>query len=135
MEDILIPIVLFTLVFSIPIIAVISDGRSKRSRDRVMEKAIESGMALGDVQKLFPAEAERTSKRRAPYRKGLTLLAVGGALLVARMVSDGENGITINGDIQENMGGIMIGGIICLFLGIAMLTADFLNRGERTRDD
>ena len=134
MEEVLIPVVLFVLVFSIPIVAIISDGRTKRSRDRVLEKALEAGRTLDEVQQLFPEESDRKRLKQRPYYKGLVVLAVGGALLVARqltMPGPGEYPATEFGEQAE---GMLIGGTICLFIGIAMVVGDFLNRGSRARE-
>jgi hypothetical protein len=71
MDPLLIPI--FAIVFGlcIPIIAIIVEHFTKKSKMRVMEKAIEKGLSLEGLS----LEDER--KPRMPYRAGMIVLAAG----------------------------------------------------------
>ena len=135
MEDVLVPILFFAFVFGIPITAIIMESRDKRSRDRVIEKAIESGADLDQVLRALPEKARR--RRRRPYRRGLTLIAIGAALLVVRQVSLVPDSAAYAGGLpgmgpqtSEAAFGFLIGGTITLFLGVAMVLADLLNRAS-----
>jgi hypothetical protein len=136
MEHVIVPLAFFALVFGIPITAIVMESRNKRSRDRLLEKAIEAGMDPEQVQRSLPKEPTRGDRHR-PYSRGLALIAIGAALLVVRQVGlvDAETefaGISVYPGAAEEAGfGFLIGGLITLFLGISMLLSDFLNRGER----
>ena len=136
MEDVLIPIVFFALVFGIPITAIVMESRNKRSRDRLLEKAIEAGMDLEQVQRSLPTEPSRRNQRR-PYSRGLALIAIGAALLVVRQVGlvGAETeiaGVSVYPGAAEEAGfGFLVSGLITLFLGISMVLSDFFNRSER----
>ena len=135
MEDALVPVLFFAFVFGIPITAIIMESRDKRSRDRVIEKAIESGADLDRVLKALPEK--RSRRRHLPYRRGLALIAIGASLLVVRQVSllpdsaayaGGVSGM--GNDASEAAFGFLIGGTITLFLGVSMVVSDLLNRSS-----
>lgn len=128
MEDVLVPIVLFVLVFSIPIVAIVSDGRTKRERMRAVQKSLEAGVPLEQIHEAFGDSEGRSRRARRPYHKGLITLAVGAALLVARALMLAGDGGRLEG---EHASGLLIAGVICSFLGVAMVVGDYLNRGER----
>lgn len=133
--EVLVPIVLFVLVFSIPILAVISDGRNKRERIRAIQKALEAGVPLEQVQEALGNEDGKSPRAHRPYQKGLITFAVGGALLLARWLLMGEAaGTEAGSQVHEHSSGLLIAGILCTFLGIAMVLGDFLNRGVGKRE-
>ena len=145
MEDVIVPVLFFAFVFGIPITAIIMESRDRRSRDRVLEKAIESGADLDQVVKAMPEKARQRRQHR-PYRRGLTLIAIGGALLVVRQASLVPDASAYAGgmpgmgeDTAEAAFGFLIGGTITLFLGVAMVLADLLTRSSAAprepRDD
>ncbi len=75
------------LGLSIPIVAIIVDHFTKKSKMRVMEKAIEKGLSLEGLS----LEDER--KPHMPYRTGMIVLAVGlgvgiFAILVGQLKSE-----------------------------------------------
>jgi hypothetical protein len=71
MDPILIPILAVAFGLSIPIVAIIVDHFTKKSKMRVMEKAIEKGLSLEGLS------LEDEKKPRMPYRAGMIVLAVG----------------------------------------------------------
>jgi hypothetical protein len=71
MDPIAIPIVAIVFGLSVPIIAIIVDHLTKKSKMRVIEKAIEKGLSLEGLS----LEDER--KPRLPYRTGMIVLASG----------------------------------------------------------
>ena len=71
MDPIVIPIVAIIFGLAIPIIAIIVDHLNKKSKMRVMEKAIEKGLSLEGLS----LEDER--RLRVPYRSGMIVLAAG----------------------------------------------------------
>jgi hypothetical protein len=124
-EETIIVIVALAGAFSIPLVWFLIEGRSRRDRARVVEKALESGRdpeeavrALGKTPNL---------PRRRPYRRGLTLLAVGGAFLIAyqtEMFGPGHHGD----------GGPAFIGLLLVMLGLAFLLGDLFDRGGRSRN-
>ncbi len=71
LDPVLIPIVAIVFGISIPIIAIIVEHLSKKSKMRLMEKAIEKGMPLEGLS------LENRKAPRVPYRSGMVLLAIG----------------------------------------------------------
>ena len=140
MEDIVVPLVFFAFVFGIPIVAIVMDSRNRRSRDRVLEKAIEAGLDLEAARKALPEVRSHRERWHRPFRRGLMLMAIGGALLVVRQVTfgagfDAGGTHSVHGpDGPETAFGFLVGGTICLFLGIALVLADFFNRGHGQGD-
>ena len=82
MEEI-IPLLVISLSFTIPILAIIVDGVNKRSRDRTIEKAIERGLSERELRRLMSPE-ERKRRPRRPFKAGLILMAVGSTFLIVR---------------------------------------------------
>jgi hypothetical protein len=124
-EETIIVIVALAGAFSIPLVWFLVEARSRRDRARVVEKALESGRdpeeavrALGKTPNL---------PRRRPYRRGLTLLAVGGTFLIANQT--GLLGHGHNGD-----GGPAFVGLLLALLGVAFLLGDLFDRGGRSRN-
>jgi hypothetical protein len=71
MDPLLIPILAIVFGLCIPIIAIIVEHFTKKSKMRVMEKAIEKGLSLEGLS----LEDER--KPPMPYRAGMIVLAAG----------------------------------------------------------
>jgi len=71
MDPILMPVVAIVLGCSIPIVAIIVDHFTKKSKMRVMEKAIEKGLPLDGLS------LKEKKEPRGPYRSGMIVLAVG----------------------------------------------------------
>lgn len=125
-EETIIVIVALAGAFSIPLVWFLIEGRSRRDRARVVEKALESGRdpeeavrALGKTPNL---------PRRRPYRRGLTLLAVGGTFPIA-------NQTNMFGHGQNNEGGPAFVGLLLALLGVAFLLGDPFDRGGRARNE
>ena len=113
MDPLLIPI--FAIVFGlcIPIIAIIVEHFTKKSKMRVVEKAIEKGLSLEGLS----LEDER--KPRMPYRAGMIVLAVGlGVGIFAVLV-----GQTDRDDLFPLLGIASIPALI----GIALIINDRIN--------
>jgi hypothetical protein len=68
-------IAIFVVVFglSIPIVAIIVDHLNKKSKMRLIEKAIEKGSSLEGLS----LEDIKERRPRMPYRAGMIVLAVG----------------------------------------------------------
>ncbi|MCP4573484.1 MAG: hypothetical protein GY838_14095 [bacterium] len=119
----LMPIIVVTLAMLIPIVAIITDYFQKKSKMRLMEKAIEHGANLDDF-KLEEADGE--SQRQMPYRGGMVTLATGvGILIGAKYMDIGA------GELNTLM---MVGGAIVICVGMALLANDFMNR-DRFRQE
>ena len=116
-------------VFSIPITAIIMDSRNKRSRDRLIEKAIERGVDDRELRRLV-GDGETETKRHRPYRAGLIMIAVGGALLAVSSNWLGAPDEWNHGD----EGTMRTGGTIVLFIGIALFLSDLLSRKARKEE-
>lgn len=113
MDAILIPI--FGIVFglSVPIIAIIVDYLTKKSKMRVMEKAIEKGLSLEGLS------LEDEKKPRMPYRAGMIVLAAGlGLGIFAVLIGQMDN--------KAFFPLLGIGSIPAL-IGIALIVNDRIN--------
>ena len=71
MDPVSIPVVAIVFGLSIPIIAIIVEHFTKKSKMRLMEKAIEKGLPLEGLS------LEDEKKLRMPYRAGMIVLAAG----------------------------------------------------------
>ena len=111
----LFPLIIVGMSMSIPIIAIITEHLQKKERMRLIEKAIEHG---ADLKNLDIEDAP--ARPRLPYRSGMILLAVGVALYFGNQFID-----TRFGGIHFPM---VFAGIICGCIGIAQLLNDLLNR-------
>ena len=120
--EMLIPLVAVAGGLSIPVFWFFYDSRNRASRDRVIEKAIESDMTVEEVRELFKEDKDKpSSPHKMPYRKGLVLMGIGIGLLTARHFEYmGEPG---PGDVDG-----AVFGIVGLFLGIGLFLSDFFNR-------
>lgn len=86
MAPTLIPIVAIVFSLSIPIVAIIVEYFNKKSKMRVMEKAIEKGLPLDGLS------LEDKRGPRVPYRSGMVLLAVGiGICIFALLIGQTES--------------------------------------------
>jgi len=121
-QGIIISLVAILGGLSIPALWLFFDHKSKERNARVMEKAIEAGHSPEEVMRVWDKSEVSTSPRaqKVRFRKGLVLLAIGGAFLVTHNLGYG------NGD-----DGMVIVGTILLFLGIAFFLSDLFNGGQR----
>ena len=71
MDPTAIPVVAIVLGLTIPIVAIIVEHFTKKSKMRVMEKAIEKGLSLEGLS------LEDEKKPHMPYRAGMIVLAAG----------------------------------------------------------
>ena len=71
MDPVIIPVLSIIFSLSIPIVAIIVDHFTKKSKMRVMEKAIEKGLSLEGLS------LEDEKRPPMPYRAGMIVLAVG----------------------------------------------------------
>lgn len=121
-EEVLIPLAAITLGCGIPIIAIIVDYFQKRTKARIIEKAIEKGVPIENLALDDPRGP------RMPYRSGMITAAVGigmivfGALLSSALERAGEEDAFIG---MATMGGA---GAMVLIIGIAILINDRMNR-------
>jgi hypothetical protein len=111
----LFPLVIIAMSMSIPIVAIITEHLQKKERMRLMEKAIEHGADLTNINFDEPAP-----QPRMPYRSGMVVLAVGIALTVGDRFLDASFG-----NLHFPL---MVGGLITGLVGIAQLLNDWLNR-------
>ena len=121
----LIPLLAILMVFLVPITWFYFDSRNKEARYRAMERLAQSGQDPKMLQRLLETEPEKVPAKRQPYRSGLICMAIGASLLLAQRAGGSQ-------DAPPNWIGLLL-----LFLGGALLLADFLNRGRaaRGRDD
>lgn len=111
--------------FCIPIAWFYFDHKSKERRARVMEKALEVGKSTEEVAQLLKSPDAPRKDSPIPYRKGLILIAIGGAMLF--VYSNNMGG-------SHRDSGMPVAGTILTFLGLAFLISDFFNRGSRRSD-
>ncbi|MBM4117643.1 hypothetical protein FJ251_07830 [bacterium] len=120
-EEVLIPIIAITLGCSIPIVAIIVEYFQKRTKARIIEKAIEKGVPIENLA------LDEPSGPRLPYRSGMVTAAVGIGLIVfgfgvgAAMQQSGENEYFIP---RAVFGGA---GALVLLIGVALLINDRMN--------
>ena len=113
MDPISIPVVAIVFGLSIPIVAIIVEHFTKKSKMRVMEKAIEKGLSLEGLS--FDDE----KKPRMPYRAGMIVLAVGLGL--------GIFGVLIGQTDHDAFYPLLGIASIPILIGIAMLINDRIN--------
>ena len=113
MDPTLIPIVAIVCSLAIPIIAIIFEHFTKKSKMHLMEKAIEKGLTLENLS------LEGKKGPRVPYRSGMVLLAVGvGISIFALLIGQNER------DALFPLLGL---GSIPLLIGIALIVNDRIN--------
>jgi len=112
MDALLIPIVAIVLGCGIPIVAIIFEHFTKKSKMQVIEKAIEKGLP-------FEGLSLDDKGPRMPYRSGMICLALGlGGGILAVLV-----GRTSGGALYPILG---IASILAL-IGIALIINDRIN--------
>jgi len=120
-EEVLIPLAAISLGCSIPIIAIIVDYFQKRTKARIIEKAIEKGVPIENLALDEPRGA------RMPYRSGMVTAAVGLGLVIfgfalgGALQQGGENEYYIPRAVFGGAGGLV------LLIGIALLVNDRMN--------
>lgn len=113
MSELWIPILAVGLSLMIPIVAIITDYFRKRDKMRVIEKAIENGASL---EGLKLDEEDKTPPM--PYRSGMVCSATGlGVAALGWFIGEPE--------ATGPMAGV---GAIVLFIGLALLLNDYMNR-------
>ncbi|MCP4770172.1 MAG: hypothetical protein GY879_02020 [Planctomycetes bacterium] len=127
--ELLIPLFAIVGGLSIPVFWFFYDSRNRASRDRVIEKAIESDLSIDEVRELFKDDNDKpSSPRKMPYRKGLILMGIGIGLLAAR-----KAGYLPQASHDDPDGGMF--GLVALFLGIGLFLSDFFNRKRFDHSD
>ena len=113
MDPILIPILSVVFGLSIPIVLIIVEHFTKKSKLRVMEKAIEKGLSLEGLS------LDDKKEPRMPYRAGMVVLAVGlGVGIFAVLLGQTEN------DALFPLLGL---GSIPALIGVALIINDRIN--------
>lgn len=116
---------LFGIIFSIggPILLVIMffyfSYRNKRNRFKVIEKAIEHGVANEQLEKLFE---EQKSRKKSPIYSGLACFMTGVGCFLAYYMF-----------MSEPILGIA--GLITLMVGLGMIIAYCIEKKEKQNDD
>ncbi len=136
-DEIIIPILAIGMSLSIPIIVIIVDYFQKRTKARIIEKAIEKGVPIENLA------VDEPRRNRMPYRSGMVMVAVGIGLAIfgfaigAAMRQGGEADYYIP---RAVFGG---SGALVLLIGVALLVNDKMNyqrffngngKGERKDD-
>ena len=120
-DEVLIPLAAISLGLSIPIIAIIVDYFQKRTKARIIEKAIEKGVPIENLA------LEEPRRNRMPYRSGMVMVAVGiGAIIMGATLSWGL-GRAGEDDAFMGLATMGGGGAIVLLIGIALLLNDKMN--------
>ena len=113
MDPISIPFVAIIFGLSIPIVAIIVEHFTKKSKMRVMEKAIEKGLSLEGLS------LEDEKKPRMPYRAGMIVLAAGlGVSIFAVLVGQIE---------YEALFWLLGFASIPVLIGVALIINDRIN--------
>jgi undecaprenyl pyrophosphate phosphatase UppP len=113
MDPVLIPVVAIVFSMSIPIAAIIIDYFNRKSKMKVIEKAIEKGVTLEGLS------LEDKKRPRMPYRAGMVVLAVG--------IGIGILGILIGQTDREALYPLLGAGSIPALVGIALIINDRIN--------
>lgn len=121
MDPILVPIFAIVFSLSIPIIAIIVDHFNRKTKMKVIEKAIEKGVTLEGLS------LEEKKEPRVPYRSGMIILAVGlGIAIFALFV----------GQTEEKALYPLLGiGSIPALIGIALIINDRMNYDKYFKQD
>jgi hypothetical protein len=118
---ILIPLSAIVLSLSIPIIAIIVDYFNRKSKMKVIEKAIEKGVTLEGLS------LEEKKEPRVPYRSGMITLAVGVGIGIFALFM---------GQIEDEALYPLLGiGSIPALIGIALLINDRINYDRYFKQD
>ena len=116
----LIPVIAIVMVFTIPIVAIITEYFQKKNKAELLGKAIEKGIAVEDLKL-------DDTRQRMPYRSGMVCLATGigviifGFAMAVALKETGEEDAII---MQATMGG---GGALVFLIGVALLVNDRMN--------
>jgi len=121
MDPILVPIFAIVFSLSIPIVAFIVDHFNRKSKMKVIEKAIEKGVTLEGLS------LEEKKEPRVPYRSGMITLAVGlGIAIFALLVGQTE---------EEALYPLLGIGSIPALIGIALIINDRMNYDRYFKKD
>lgn len=120
LENILIPIVAISAVFSIPIIAIIYHFRQKGKEMEERKLMIEKGIVPPPLE-----DGKRKNKRRKALEDGLNLLGIGLGLLIGFWI---ESAFSIPRAFA-------FGGSILLLLGVANLLIAILSPKLEDKDE
>jgi hypothetical protein len=119
--DNLVPIVAIAFSLSIPIISIIIDHFNRKSKMKVIEKAIEKGVTLEGLT------LEEKKEPRGPYRSGMVVLAVGiGMAIFAFLMASVE---------IEAFYPILGAASIPVLIGIALMINDRINYDRYFKKD
>lgn len=117
-----IPVIVVSFSMAIPIVSIITERFQKRDRMRLIEKAIEHGANLEDLQLEDPE-----TPPRLPYRNGMVSVAVGTALVLGHLLLRPTLEAHGTGELALIM---LLGGLIVGCVGIALLINDRMNRDK-----
>ncbi len=117
-----IPIIAIVMVFSIPIVAIITEHLQKSKKAEIVKKAIEMGTPIDNLKLDEP-------KKRMPYRSGMVTTACGiGVVIFGLTISMVEN------DPEPKF--IFMGmGAVVVLIGLALLINDKMNYNRMFKDD
>ena len=119
---IFIPIVAIVMVFSIPIVSIITEHRQKNKKAEILKKAIEMGTPIDNLKLDEP-------KKRMPYRSGMVTTASGiGVVIFGIAMSRIEN------EPEPMLVFIGMGSVVIL-IGLALLINDKMNYDRIFKDD
>jgi len=121
MVAVLIPIIAVTLSLMIPIVAIIVDYFNKKNKAQVVQRAIENGVPIENLQLEEP-------KQRLPYRGGMVCMAVGIGLAIFGFAIG-----TYTPDQEAMPVFLGIGALIAL-IGLALLINDRMNYDKYFKD-
>jgi hypothetical protein len=119
-QDWLIPAIAIMFVFSIPIVAIVTDYFQKRNKARLIEKAVEKGVPVENLVLEEP-------KRRLPYRSGMVTVAVGLGIIILAFALQTMPIAPEMDDEGPPLAFFFGGGAICVLIGIALLINDRIN--------
>ena len=118
----LIPVIAVSFSMAIPIVAIITERFQKRDRMRLIEKAIEHGANIEDLNL-----EENDCQPRLPYRNGMVCVAVGIGLIVGHSFVRDRLAAYEVGELSLI---ILLGGLIVGCVGLALLGNDYMNRDK-----
>lgn len=116
--ELLPPIIFIIMTMSIPIAWFYFDNRNKEARYRAMERLAQGGQDPKMLERLLADEPVTRRNQRQPYRSGLICIAIGAAFLLAADHDGPPNWV----------------GMLMLFIGLALILGDFMNRRQARRE-
>jgi hypothetical protein len=126
--QIIIPLVAILGGLSIPVFVFYFAHRKSQLQAELIEKALEQGLSIEEIHELLARQGfvakEDTPKREIPFRRGLTLLAVGVAFYLAanpQVIAADFSPVEIAGSIGTLLP------LLLMALGLANLLTDVLN--------